>query len=187
MAEGPWLQVFFPAATDQIIHDQIQEGFSKIARSRSRSPKFGRRDSCSLQQHRQIRLFLGLNSRLAEIREAYGPRYGFAALPVEQAEEAFKLGCQMAQLHAMLVHVYKDTDRKLFNLKTKTRFVLHSLHLSKFIHPAMASCYKGESTMHRMQTVWKSCLPGVKHWHAAKKAALKERYLLWLQHKISTG
>ena len=39
-------------------------------------------------------------------------------------------------------------------------------------------------TMHRVQVLWKSCLPGSKHWQVSKKAALKERHLLWLQGKL---
>ena len=55
-------------------------------------------------QHRQIRLFLDLNLQLSKLMEEYGPRYGFPALPAEQARQAFQLGCQMAQLHTMLMN-----------------------------------------------------------------------------------
>ena len=48
----------------------------------------------------------------------------------------------------------------------------------------MMLSYKGESTMHRAQTLWKSCLPGSKLWQASKKAAWKERHLMWLQGQL---
>ena len=120
--------------------------------------------------HRQIRLFLDLNLQLSKLMEEYGPRYGFPALPAEQARKAFQLGCQMAQLHTMLMNFYKEQGRAIFNQTSKTHFVLHSLMLSRFIHPSMTWCYKGEPTMHRLQVLWKSCIPGVKHWHAANKS-----------------
>ena len=199
MAEGPWLQVFFRQRLTKLTMIKPGKGFPQL-RGRAADVQslagailalFSSLMDEEDMQHRQIRIFLGLNSRLADILEAYGPRYGFAALPVEQTKEAFRLGCQMAQLHAMFMLFYKDADRKLINLTTKTHFVLHSLQLSKFIHPAMVWRYKGESTMHRMQTVWKSCLPAVKH----PRRQLSKRDIcygcstrsVWLQHKVSTG
>ena len=46
--------------------------------------------------------------------------------------------------------------------------------LSCYVHPYLVYCFAGESTMHHVQTLWKSCFPGSKHWQAAKKAALKK-------------
>ena len=88
-------------------------------------------------QHRQIRLFLDLNLQLSKLMEEPGPRYGFPALPAEQARKAFQLGCQMAQLHTMLTNFYKEQGRAIFNQTSKTHFVLHSLMLCWFIHPSM--------------------------------------------------
>ena len=136
------------------------------------------------EQHCLIRLFLDLNHQLCELLEEFGPRYGFMALPEDHAQNAFMLGLQMAQTHAMLEAHFKDAGRKLFNMTSKTHFVLHALKLSGCVHPKLVWCFKGESTMHRLQTLWKSCLPGVKHFQVGKKAALKERHLLWLKHKI---
>ena len=131
--------------------------------------------------HGRIKLVLSLNRELSDLLEEYGPRYGFTALPDQQAKRAYSIGLEMAQVHVHLQSLYEEEGRKLFNITTKTHFVLHSLHLSAFIHPHLVWCYKGEATMHRLQTLWKSCLPGVKHWQVAKKAALKERHLLWMR------
>ena len=84
----------------------------------------------------------------------------------------------------MLMDHYQGEGRRLYNMTSKTHFSIHSLLLAKFVHPAMTWCYKGESTMHRLQVLWKACLPGCKHWQVGMKAALKERYLLWLRGKL---
>ena len=38
--------------------------------------------------------------------------------------------------------------------------------------------------MRRMAKLWKSCLDGSKHWQTAKRAAWKERHLLFLRSKV---
>ena len=89
----------------------------------------------------------------------------------------------MAQLHNQLLEHYEAAGIQIFNMTSKTHFALHALQFSKFIHPFMIWCYKGESTMHRIQVLWKSCLHGSKHFQVANKAAIKERHLLLLQEK----
>ena len=133
--------------------------------------------------HGRINLVLKLNVELQQLLEEFSPRFGFTALPDSKAKRAYNIGLEMAQVHVHLQSLYEAEGRRIFNITSKTHFVLHSLHLSAFIHPHMVWCYKGDTTMHRLQTLWKSCLPGVKHWQVAKKAALKERHLLWLRCK----
>ena len=70
-----------------------------------------------------------------------------------------------------------------FTVTSKTHFAWHSLQFSNCIHPFLIWCYEGESTMRRAQILWKSCLHGSKHWQASKKAAWKERHLMWMQCK----
>ncbi|OLQ11797.1 hypothetical protein AK812_SmicGene4402 [Symbiodinium microadriaticum] len=133
--------------------------------------------------HGRINLVLKLNVELQQLLEEFSPRFGFTALPDSKAKRAYNIGLEMASVHVHLQSLYEAEGRRIFNITSKTHFVLHSLHLSAFIHPHMVWCYNGETTMHRLQTLWKSCLPGVKHWQVAKKAALKERHLLWLRCK----
>ena len=136
------------------------------------------------QQHQQIKLFLKLNLELKNALETFGPSFGHMAIPAEQFEKVFNAGLTMAQLHSQLSSFFEEDGKQLFNMTTKTHFALHSLQFSRYIHPFLVWCYKGESTMHRVQILWKSCLHGSKHWQAAKKAAWKERHLLWLQGKL---
>ena len=70
---------------------------------------------------------------------------------------------------------------KVFNMTSKTHFALHSLQLAVYIHPALVWCFKGESTMHSMQYIWKSCLPGTKHFGVSVKAAWKYRHLMHIR------
>ena len=136
------------------------------------------------ERHRQIRLFLKLNSKLVDILDSFSPRYGYMAIPASQHEELLNAGLNMAQIHSQLHAYYESQDINIFNQTSKTHFSLHSLQLSCYVHPYLVYCFKGESTMHRVQTLWKSCLHGSKHWQAAKKAAYKERHLLWRQNRI---
>ena len=140
--------------------------------------------STDVLQHKQIKLFLQLNTKIADILETYSPTYGHTAVPADFAQQLLQAGLNMAQLHGQLSEYYQSIELQVFNLTSQTHFVLHALQLSRFIHPFLVWCYKGESTMHRVQTLWKSCLPGSKHWQASKKAAYKERHLLWIQGKI---
>ena len=152
-----------------------KKGFPKIR---------GRASDVQSLDHTLLALF---SAHMLEDNLQHGPRYGFPALPAEQARKEFQLGCQMAQLRTMLMIIYKEQGRAIFSQTSKTHFVLHSLMLSRFTHPSMTWCYKGESTMHRLQVLWQSCIPGVKHWRAAKKAILKDRHLLYQKHKIKAG
>ncbi|CAL1171254.1 unnamed protein product [Cladocopium goreaui] len=136
------------------------------------------------QQHQQIRLFLKLNWELKDLLDTFSPTYGYFAMPATEHQQVMNKGLAMAQLHNQLSTHFVDHEDQLFNLTTKTHFALHSLQLSCFIHPFLVHCYKGESTMHRIQILWRSCLHGSKHWQAGKKAAWKERHLLWLQGKV---
>ena len=110
--------------------------------------------------------------------------FGFLAIPQDQAAKLYTQGLQMAQLHGQLMDFYAGEERELFNMTSKTHFCLHSLFLARYIHPCLVWCFKGEETMQRVQKLWKSCLAGSKHWQVSKKAALKERHLLFLRHKV---
>ena len=136
------------------------------------------------ENHQRIRLFLKLNHQLKETLETFSPTYGYTALPEPQYSKAFQGVLSMAQLHKQLNEHFESTDIKIFNMTSKTHFAIHSIQFSNCLHPFLIWCYKGESTMHRAQILWKSCLRGCKHWQAAKKAAWKERHLLWMQSKI---
>ena len=89
--------------------------------------------------------------------------------------ELFQKGLQMASLHGQLLESFEAEEIQVFNLTSKTHFALHALQFSRFVHPYLVWCYKGESTMHRIQVLWKSCLTGSKHFQVSGRAALKER------------
>ena len=135
-------------------------------------------------QHIRVKLFLKLYWELKELLETFSPTYGHMAIPEAQYKKVFGAGLTMAQLRNQLSEHFDAEDIKIFNVTSKMHFALHSLQYSKFIHPFLVWCYKGESTMHRAQTLWKSCLAGSKHWQASKKACWKERHLMWLQGKV---
>lgn len=143
----------------------------------------GRMDAADVQ-HRQIRLILGLNHQIQDLLETYSPTYGYMALPAGICDQVFQKGLQMASLHNQLLEHYEGEGIQIFNMTSKTHFALHALQFSKFIHPFMIWCYKGESTMHRIRVLWKSCLPASKHFQVANKAAVRERHLLLLQEKM---
>lgn len=135
-------------------------------------------------QHRQIRLMLSLNMQINELLDEYSPTNGYMAVPEGPATELFQKGLQMASLHGQLLESFEAQEIQVFNLTSKTHFALHALQFSRFVHPYLVWCYKGESTMHRIQVLWKSCLTGSKHFQVSGRAALKERYLLTLQGRL---
>lgn len=132
----------------------------------------------------KICLFLKTNLEVKDILETFSPTYGHFAVPGPQHAELMSKGLVMAQLHNQLSVFFEHQDDPLFNLTTKVHMALHSFQYSKYLHPFLSWTFKGESTMHRLQLVWKSCLSGSKHWQAAKKAAWKERHLLWIEGKV---
>jgi hypothetical protein len=133
-------------------------------------------------QHRQIRLILILNKQNADCLEEYHPRQGFMAVPEARSAELLGWGLSMAQLHSQLLEHFKSEGIKVFNMTTKTHFAFHSLQLSVYIHPALVWCFKGETTMHNVQIMWKSCLPGTKHFGVSVKAAYKYRHLMHMRN-----
>ena len=136
------------------------------------------------RQHAMIKIFLKANLQVHQLLEEFHPRYGFIAVPLEQANKIYEGALRMTQLHCQLQEYYETSGRKIFNITTKTHFCLHSLWLARHIHPSIVWCYKGEATMQRLQKLWKSCLDGKKHWQVGKVAAHKERYLLHVKAKL---
>ena len=137
-----------------------------------------------IDQHRLIDFFLKFNVEIDQILNDFHPRYGFLSVPLQEAKHLYSRGMQMAQIHYQLVTFYKNQGIKLFNLTSKTHFVLHSLFNARWLHPSLVWCYKGEDQMQRVAKLWKSCLEGSKHWQVAKRAVWKEHHLLFLRNKI---
>ena len=131
--------------------------------------------------HRRIRLLLDLNHQIANLLDEFHPRYGYLAVPENEHKKLMTKGLSMAQLHSQILEHFKDEGTKVFNMTSKTHFALHSLQLAVYIHPALVWCFKGESTMHSMQYIWKSCLPGTKHFGVSVKAAWKYRHLMHIR------
>ena len=128
--------------------------------------------------------FLKFNVEIDQILNDFHPRYGFLSVPLQEAKHLYSRGMQMAQIHCQLMTFYKNQGIKLFNLTSKTHFVLHSLFNARWLHPSLVWCYKGEDQMQRVAKLWKSCLEGSKHWQVAKRAVWKERHLLFLRNKV---
>ena len=137
-----------------------------------------------IDQHRLIEFFLKFNVEIDQILNDFHPRYGFLSVPLQEAKHLYSRGMQMAQIHCQLMTFYKNQGIKLFNLTSKTHFVLHSLFNARWLHPSLVWCYKGEDQMQRVAKLWKSCLEGSKHWQVAKRAVWKERHLLFLRNKV---
>ena len=129
-------------------------------------------------------IFLKFNVEIDQILNDFHPRYGFLSVPLQEAKHLYSRGMHMAQIHYQLVTFYKNQGIKLFNLTSKTQFVLHSLFNARWLHPSLVWCYKGEDQMQRVAKLWKSCLEGSKHWQVAKRAVWKERHLLFLRNKV---
>ena len=133
------------------------------------------------EQHQLVALFLKLNLDISKLLDENSPKYGFFAVPLDEANTLVTLGLQMAQVHVQLCDFYKEQGRALWNLTSKTHFCLHTFKLARFIHPSLVWCFKGEANMKAVQQLWKSCLSGNKHWAVSKSAAYKFRHLMHLK------
>ena len=128
--------------------------------------------------HLQIHLFLQLNCKVADTLEDFSPKFGFFAVPEDEAKDLFSDGLAMAQVHKQISDHCKSEDIRAFNITTKTHFALHSLQLSSYIRPFAVWCFKGESQMRAMSTIWKSCCASTKQWAVVNRAASKDRHRL---------
>lgn len=135
-------------------------------------------------QHQTIETFLRLNVELGNLLNDHAPREGHFGISHPYAEEAIQTGCQMAQLHIMLMEHFADCEVQLFNCTSKMHFVLHTLKLAGHCHPSLTWCFKNESNMRVIQQLWKSCLSGNKHYSVGKVAALKYRHLQAIRCKL---
>lgn len=140
--------------------------------------------SHGITRHVQISALLELNLDIANLLDAYSPKFGFMAVPEDTCKVLVAKACQMAQLHVQLCEFYKGQGQSLFNMTSKTHFVIHSLQLSRYIHPSLVWCFKGEVNMKKTQKVFKSCLAGNKHWAVGNAAALKFRHLLHIKFNM---
>ena len=128
--------------------------------------------------HIRINLLLKLNVKISETLKTFSPKFGYFVVPGPQADELESWGLSMAQLHSQLLEEFEILNYKVFNMTAKTHYCLHSLFFARYIHPYMVWCFKGETTMHRVQGLWKSCLAGVKHFAVSNRAALRYRHQL---------
>jgi len=131
--------------------------------------------------HRRIRLLLDLNVRIAKTLDDFAPARGYMAVPDPPYSELTAACLNMVQLHGQLLEHFKEADVKVFNLTAKSHFVVHVLLLSRYVHPYLVWCFKGEQMMRRWQGVWQSCLSGAKPELASTRAALKYRSALGLR------
>eukprot|EP00438_Fugacium_kawagutii_P005243 Skav235426 [mRNA] locus=scaffold473:10773:12278:- [translate_table: standard] len=134
-------------------------------------------------QHQQIFVLLQLNVSVRDALDSYSPKFGYPALPSEIHQQVVTQSFQMSQLHLQLMEFFKAQGRQLFNITTKTHFCLHSLLLADSVHPYLTWCFQGEAQMRTVQTLWKSCLVGNKHFQCCRTAALKYRHLLFLRNQ----
>ena len=131
-------------------------------------------------QHIQASALLELNVEIGQLLDSYSPKFGFMAVPQEQHEILVLKSLQMTQLHVQLCEHYQETDISLFNITAKTHFCIHVYLLSKYIHPSVTWCFKGENMMRTSSQILKSCLDGNKPWNVGRVALLKFRHLLQL-------
>lgn len=135
------------------------------------------------EQHQQISVLLQLNVSVRDLLDNYSPKFGYSALPPAIHQQVVTQAFQMSQLHVQLMEFYKAQERQVFNITSKTHFCLHSLLLADCVHPHLTWCFKGEAQMKTVQTLWKSCLVGNKHYQCCQTAALKYRHLLFLRNQ----
>jgi hypothetical protein len=109
--------------------------------------------------HRQIHLMLKLNVKLEDILTEHRDAF---KLPDAVAEDFCKTAFAMAQLQTTIADhfIQEGSVQNLFDVTSKTHFVLHSAELAKHVNPRLVWCFRGEDMQAKIQTLLKSC---VKH------------------------
>lgn len=131
-------------------------------------------------RHARVRLFLQYNLELNKNRKPFRLNMDTRQF-TGTVWQSFPSRVDYGSAAQTIEWTLRSARHTCLNVTSKTHFALHSLQFpSTFTHFCCGSTrVKAPCTGH----LWKSCLAGSKHWRASKKAAWKERRLMWLQGK----
>jgi len=130
--------------------------------------------------HRHIKKLLELNNKMHDILEKYSPAEGFFAVPEKPAARLTEVAFSMTQLHVMVSEHFEKEEVQIFNVTSKSHMNLHPIMLSRYVHPYLLWCFKGEDNMQKMSRVLASCLKGNSQTQGLVQAAEKYRLGLHL-------
>ena len=134
--------------------------------------------------HQMIHLMLKLNVQLESILTEHKNEI---VLPTEAAncfrDAAFSI-CQLqSQIAQHFIEQSAECGSKLFDVTSKTHFVLHCALLARFINPRVVWCFTGEDFMHKSQVVAQSCVKGHNGAQATSKMCHHFRLGMHLQFR----
>ena len=134
----------------------------------------------NLLVHRQISLYLKLNSELEELLIIHRHEM---ALPRADADTfEYKCTAMMLLLSSIAEHFL---TQRLFNMTQKAHFIQHISMLAKHLNPRLTWCFMGEDMQKRMSGLAKTCVNGQRPGQTIGKMMLRYRvglHLQFLQH-----
>ena len=133
--------------------------------------------------HRLIDFFLKFNVEVDTILNDFSP-----SIWLQEATQLYSRGMQMAQIHYQLITFYKGQGIKLFNLTSKTHFVLHKPFQCQMATPIIGLVLqRWRPDAAGGKAVEKFAWMAASNWQTAKRAVWKERHLLFLRNKVGWG
>ena len=95
-------------------------------------------------QHKQVRLAL---QKLIQIEEILEIHQASTKVPHADADALVKLARDFCLLNSGLARFFHTDGIFLFNVTIKFHYLLHCMYFSRYLHPAKAWCYGGESLL----------------------------------------
>lgn len=107
--------------------------------------------------HRQIHLLLRLNIQFEKLIDDFRDSY---ALPEHAANALTDCAFSMMQICTQCAEHFLDDGIPLFDLTSKSHFVVHIAMLSRHVNPRLTWCFRGEDMMRKVQELLQSCVRG---------------------------
>ena len=135
----------------------------------------------ALEIHAKICLLLKLNCKLEALLGLHSHETSLPHSAADKAEQyAFAMVQQQAEIHQFFED-QEDCGKHLFNLTSKVHMCLHSILLSRHIHPFMVWCFMGEDFMRKVQKIGEASVRGLQATSVSTKMVAHYRLALHLQ------
>lgn len=134
-----------------------------------------------LEIHVKINLLLKLNCKLEALLALHAHEL---KLPNSAADRAETYAFAMVQTQLEINRFFEaseDCNKSLFSVTAKAHMCLHSILLSRYIHPFMVWCFMGEDFMRKVQKIGEASVKGLQATAVSTKMVAHYRLGLHLQ------
>ena len=111
----------------------------------------------NLEIHQKVALMLKMNNQVETLLDKHKGKF---RVPQPDALSLETNAFAAMQLQQELRQFFADADQPLFNVTSKSHFLLHSVMSAVFMHPHLSWCYRGEDFMRLWQRLGKNSVRG---------------------------